>query len=431
MLLQAVAIWNLRFDYWSLYELLCPPETYISYGRAHLFTMESEPKISFEDTSVAFSYKSDAELKKAHFIFSLVNHPWISSVATGSVRWALKLGFPIESIIKKTVFYHFCGGESIEKVKEALDRLARYGIGTVLDYSVEGEKTEEGFEATTNETIRTIEKAHQSKNLPFCVFKVTGIASTELLEKIQNKEQLNSQEQLAFDNVQERVNRICAKAFEYKIPVLVDAEETWIQDPIDTLTYDMMKKYNSEKAIVFNTFQLYRTASLQNLKNALQTAERENYYVGAKLVRGAYMEKERERAGKYGYASPIQPDKDASDKAFNESLEFCVTNKNRMSVMCGSHNEYSNQYLTQLMAKNGVARNDERFWFAQLYGMSDNISFNLAKAGYRVAKYVPYGPVKSVMPYLLRRADENTSVAGQSSRELILIRKELKRRKGK
>ncbi len=393
--------------------------------------MESEPKISFEDTSIAFSYKSDTELKKAHFIFSLVNHPWISLIATGAVRLGFNLGLPIEGLIKKTVFYHFCGGESIDKTKEALERLAKYSIGTILDYSVEGEKTEEGFENTTIETILTIEKAHQSKDIPFCVFKVTGIASTQLLEKIHSKEDLSSEEKLAYEKVQERVNRICHKAFEYNIPVLVDAEETWIQDPIDTLAYDMMKKYNSEKAIVFNTFQLYRTASLQNLKDAFQKSEGENYHIGAKLVRGAYMEKERESAEKLGYPSPIQPNKEASDKAFNEALEFCMANKHRVSIMCGSHNEYSNQYLTQLMAEHGIANNDERFWFAQLYGMSDNISFNLARAGYRVAKYVPYGPVKSVMPYLLRRAAENTSVAGQSSRELLLIRKELRRRKEK
>lgn len=393
--------------------------------------MTLEPKISFEDTSVAFSYKSDGELKKAHFIFSLVNHPWISALATGSVKWALSLGLPIEGLIKKTVFYHFCGGESIEKTQDALDRLARYGVGTILDYSVEGEKTEDGFEATTRETILTIEKAHRSNTIPFSVFKVTGIASLELLEKIQSKRPLLPQEQTAFEKVKERVNRICSKASEYQIPVLIDAEETWIQDPIDALATEMMKKYNSKKAIVFNTYQLYRTASLQNLKDAVAKAEKEGYHVGAKLVRGAYMEKERERAREFGYPSPIQPSKEESDKAFNQALEFCVANQQRMAVMCGSHNEYSNLYLTQLMDQQGIAKNDVRFWFAQLYGMSDNISFNLAKAGYRVAKYVPYGPVKSVMPYLFRRASENTSVAGQSSRELILIRKELKRRKGK
>jgi len=391
--------------------------------------METEPKISFEDTAIAFSYKSDAELKKAHFIFSLVNHPMISSMATGMVKWALKIGLPIDGIIRKTVFFHFCGGESIDKTQESLDRLARYGIGTILDYSVEGEKTEAGFETTTAEIILTIEKAHKSNKIPFCVFKVTGIASAELLEKVQSKNQLSAEEKQAFEKVRERVKRICSKAYEYGVPVLIDAEETWIQEPIDALAYEMMKKFNSAKAIVFNTYQMYRTASLQNLKDTFRDAENGNYYVGAKLVRGAYMEKERERAEKLGYPSPIQPNKEETDKAFNEALEFCVSNRNRMAVMCGSHNDYSNQLLVQLMAKHGVSNHDEKFWFAQLYGMSDNISFNLAKAGYRVAKYVPYGPVKSVMPYLLRRADENTSVAGQSSRELILIRKELKRRK--
>ena len=404
------------------------PKRTFSYRRAHFFTMESEPIISFEDTSIAFSYKSDTELKKAHFIFSLINHPWISMIATGSARLGFKLGLPIEGLIKKTVFYHFCGGESIDKTKEALERLAKFGIGTILDYSVEGEKSEDGFENTTRETILIIEKAHQLKNIPFCVFKATGIASSELLEKIQQKEKLTTEEQLAFEKVRERVNRICFKAHEYKIPVLVDAEETWIQAPIDALVYEMMKKYNAEKAIVYNTYQLYCTGSLQNLKEAFGVADKESYYFGAKLVRGAYMEKERERAATLGHVSPIQPTKEASDNAFNEALEFCVENCKCISVMCGSHNEQSNRYLTQLMAKNGINNNDERFWFAQLYGMSDNISFNLAKAGYKVAKYVPYGPVKSVMPYLFRRAAENTSVAGQSSRELTLIRKELKRR---
>lgn len=393
--------------------------------------METEPNISFEDTSIAFSYKSDAELKKAHFIFALVNHPLISGLATGLVKWSLKLGLPIEGMIKKTVFFHFCGGESIDKTQEALDRLARYGIGTILDYSVEGEKTEAGFEKTTEETILTIEKAHKSNKIPFSVFKLTGIASADLLEKVQSKKQLSPEEKLSFEKIRDRVKRICAKAYEYNVPVLIDAEETWIQEPIDALAYEMMKKYNSEKAIVFNTYQLYRTASLQNLKDTFRDAENGNYHVGAKLVRGAYMEKERERAEKLGYPSPIQSTKEESDKAFNEALEFCVANRNRMAVMCGSHNEQSNKILAQLMAKNGIAKHDDKFWFAQLYGMSDNISFNLSKAGYRVAKYVPYGPVKSVMPYLLRRADENTSVAGQSSRELILIRKELKRRKNK
>jgi proline dehydrogenase len=391
--------------------------------------MEPDPKISFDDTAIAFSYKSTSELRKANFIFSLVNHPWVSSAATGVTRVALKLHLPIEGIIRKTAFSHFCGGETIDDSEAAIQKLGKFGVGTILDYSVEGEHTEVGFDKTLNELLLTLDKAGRSKHIPFSVFKVTGLASTELLEKIQRSDKLTAADRAAFDRVRGRVDAICRKAYETKTPVLVDAEETWIQEPIDNLADEMMALYNKEEAIVFNTYQLYRTESLGNLKAAHKKAEDNNYFVGAKVVRGAYMEKERERAAKAGYPSPIQPDKEASDKAFNEALQFCIRHIDRIAVMCGSHNEYSNRYLAQLMAQEGVKRNDRRVWFAQLYGMSDNISFNLAKAGYNVAKYVPYGPVRSVMPYLFRRASENTSVAGQSSRELVLIRKELARRR--
>ncbi|SKC88787.1 proline dehydrogenase family protein [Ohtaekwangia koreensis] len=392
--------------------------------------MEEEPRISFEDTSVAFSYKSDAALRKANFIFSMVNHPWISAAAIGSVKFALKLHLPVEGIIRKTAFDHFCGGISIDNCDDEIAQLSKYGVGTILDYSVEGEKSEKGFDQVTEEIIRTIDKAKgDPAGIPFSVFKVTGLGDSDLFEKIQREDVLTIEEQRAFERVRQRVDKICARAHANKIPVLIDAEETWIQEPIDTLAYEMMAKYNKEKAIVFNTYQLYRIASLQNLKNSFEEAARKNYYIGAKLVRGAYMEKERARAEAMGYPDPIQPDKAASDKAFNEALEFCVENISRIAFMCGSHNEESNLYLTTLMHKYGLKNTDDRIWFAQLYGMSDNISFNLAKAGYKVAKYVPYGPVRSVMPYLFRRAQENTSVAGQSSRELILIRKELERRK--
>lgn len=391
--------------------------------------MEPQPPLSFEDTSVAFSYKSDAELKMANLIFSLVNHPSVSRLATGTVKFAISAGLPVKNIIRKTAFNHFCGGETIEEAEETIQKLAKFGVGTILDYSVEGEETEAGFEKTTAETLLTIEKAHRSKHIPFCVFKVTGLAAFALLEKIQAKEKLSEAEEAAFEKVKDRVNRICAKAAAYKIPVLIDAEETWIQEPVDALAYAMMQQYNRAEAIVFNTYQLYRTESLQNLKDAYAAADRNDYFLGVKVVRGAYMEKERARAEEQGYISPIHPTKAATDEAFNTAIEFCVANRDRMTVMCGSHNEYSNLMLAQLMEKQGIDHHDKRFWFAQLFGMSDNISFNLAKAGYNVVKYVPYGPVKSVMPYLLRRADENTSVAGQSSRELTLIRKELKRRK--
>lgn len=393
--------------------------------------MEAKPTVSFEDTAVAFQYKSDAAMQKGNFIFSLVNHPWISALATGSVKLALMLRLPVETIIKKTVFDHFCGGESIEKTEAVANLLGQYGVSTILDYSVEGEKSEAGFDHVMEEIIHTIEKAHTSKNIPFSVFKITGIASAELLEKVQKKIPLDEGDLKAFERVRYRMDCICKKANSYKIPVLVDAEESWIQGTIDSLAYEMMARYNTEKAIVFNTYQLYRTTSLKNLKESYRVAMMNNYFLGAKVVRGAYMEKERARAELMEYASPIHYDKEATDTAFNQALTFCIDNKQHISVMCGSHNEYSNYYLTVLMEKHNMENSDERVWFAQLYGMSDNISFSLAKAGYRVAKYVPYGPVRSVMPYLLRRAAENTSVAGQSSRELMLIRNEIKRRKNK
>ncbi len=392
-------------------------------------TMESEPAISFENTETAFAYKSDAELKKANFIFSLVNHPWISAMATASVKLALNLRLPIEGIIKKTVFYHFCGGESIDKAEQAIHRLGQHHVAAILDYSVEGEKSEAGFEATAEETLRTIEKAHNTKNIPFCVFKPTGLASKDVLAKIQAGEKLSAEEEASWQRAVARFDRVCKKAHDYGIPIMIDAEDSWYQDPIDRIVLDLMIKYNKEKAIVYNTYQLYRTAGLPNLRNHFHEAVMHNVFFGAKLVRGAYMEKERERAAKMGYADPIHPNKEATDDAYNKALAFCIDNKQRVSVMCGSHNDYSNYYLTVLMEKHGMKPDDTRAWFAQLYGMSDNISFNLAKANYNVVKYLPYGPVRSVMPYLLRRAAENTSVAGQSSRELTLIRKELRRRR--
>lgn len=391
--------------------------------------METKPSVSFEDTAVAFEYKSDAAMRKANFIFSLVNHPWISAFATGSVKVALWLRLPVEPLIRTMVFDHFCGGESIDKSEAVVGLLGKYGVNTILDYSVEGAKSEEGFDHAMDEILHTIEKARHSENIPFSVFKITGLASAELLEKVQRKAELNETERTAFERVRYRMDRICKQGHAYKVPVLLDAEETWIQDVIDSLAYELMARYNTEQAIVWNTYQLYRTASLKNLKEAFHVAAMHNYFLGAKLVRGAYLEKERKRAEEMGYPSPIHPDKEATDKAFNQALTFCIDNKQRISVMCGSHNEYSNHFLTVLMEKYSMKNADRRVWFAQLYGMSDNISFSLAKAGYCVAKYVPYGPVRSVLPYLLRRAAENTSVAGQSSRELMLIKSEIKRRK--
>jgi proline dehydrogenase len=391
--------------------------------------MDAVPTISFEDTSIAFQYKSNKALKKANFIFGLINHPWASAAAVNAVKVALALRIPIEGIIRNTIFYQFCGGESVEESKNTIHQLSKYDVKTILDYSVEGEDSEEDFDSTMDEIIRTVETAHRSENIPFSVFKVTGIASAVLLEKVQKKQPLSEDEQAAFARVKDRVKKICERAHAYNIPVLIDAEETWIQDTIDALAYEMMAKFNTHQAIVFNTYQFYRTASPKNLGDAYHDATMHNYFLGVKLVRGAYMEKERDRAEKLNYPSPIFDTKELTDGAFNQALSFCIDRKQRISFMCGSHNEYSNYYLTVLMEKHGMANNDRRVWFSQLLGMSDNISFNLATAGYNVAKYVPYGPIRSVMPYLFRRAEENTSVAGQSSRELTLIQKELKRRR--
>lgn len=385
--------------------------------------------VSFDDTDVAFSYKSDWELRKAHFIFSIVNHPWVAYLSTGLVKGALYLGLPVTGLIRNTVFQHFCGGESIESAESTILHLGNYGVSTILDYSVEGEKTEEGFDLTTKEVLRTFEKARNRSQIPFCVFKVSGLADVNLLAKVQSGTEVSDQEVAALERVRERIDKICSRAYEYDVPVLIDAEETWIQDVVDSIVYEMMERYNREGVIVYNTIQFYRTASNKKLRDAFHAAAMHNYFLGIKLVRGAYMEKERERAESLGSESPIFPDKDGTDEAFNKALSFCLDNKQRISIMCGSHNEYSNYYLTVLMEKHGMAPDDKRVWFAQLYGMSDNISFNLARAGYNVAKYVPYGPVKAVMPYLFRRADENKSVSGQSSRELSLIKKELTRRR--
>jgi proline dehydrogenase len=391
--------------------------------------MELPPPVKFDDTAIAFKYKSDKELKKARFIFTVVNNPLISRLSTGAVKLGMALHLPIKSIVRNTVFEHFCGGETIEKTEQTVRLIGEFNVKTILDYSVEGEKTENGFDATCEEILHTFDKAANSSSIPFCVFKVTGMADAALLEKIQAGTSLTDEEQRAFEKVKARVDKICAKAHAFGIPVLVDAEETWIQDPIDSLAYEMMRRYNQQRPIVFNTFQMYRTDMLGNLRSALEAATNANYFLGVKLVRGAYMEKERARSDAHGYADPIQPSKQATDDDFNSALVFCVDNRQRISVVCGSHNEHSNQYLTILMQQRGIHPDHSGVWFAQLLGMSDNISFNLAKSGYNVAKYVPYGPVEAVMPYLLRRASENTSVAGQSSRELSLIRKEIARRR--
>jgi len=391
--------------------------------------MANANNISFDDTSIAFSSKTDKELRKSYVLFALMDKNLIVKLGTIFIKAALKLKLPVKNLIKNNLFNHFCGGESIADSEKTIQELSKYQIGTILDYAVEGEKTEAGFNHTAEEIIRTIHRSSNDPNIPFCVFKPTGMASITLLEKIQRGGQLSKEEKEAYEDTRKRWDRVCGVSFELDVRIFIDSEDSYIQDPIDNLAYELMKKYNHKKAIVWNTYQMYRVGMLDNLEKAIQQARDQGYFFGAKLVRGAYMEKERERAEEMGYPDPIQPDKDATDQAYDAALKLCISNKDIVSVCSGSHNERSNYYLTELMKEAGMKNDDERAYFAQLYGMSDHISFNLADAGYNVAKYVPFGPVRSVLPYLIRRTEENTSIAGQTGRELSLILKEMNRRK--
>ena len=385
---------------------------------------------SFENTEIAFKSKSDKDLNRAYWLFKIIGSPSMVSFGKSATNMAIKFNLPIKGMIKKTIFKQFCGGETINECDPAIQTLGAFGIGTILDYSVEGKTSEEDFDFTVKEIISTIEKGKGNPMIPFAVFKVTGISRFGILEKVNDENAvLTDQEKLEFADVIARVDKICKSAFESNVPVFIDAEETWIQDTIDRLAIDMMKKYNSEKAIVFNTAQMYRHDRYVYIEKEIKAAREGNYHLGIKLVRGAYMEKERKRAEEKGYPSPIQPDKAASDRDFNKALELIIDNIDTMALCAGTHNEDSSLFLTELIEKKGIQKDDTRIFFAQLLGMSDHISYNLAFNSYKVAKYVPYGPIKEVLPYLLRRADENTSVAGQTSRELGLIMKERKRRK--
>ncbi|GHE66306.1 MULTISPECIES: proline dehydrogenase family protein [Roseivirga] len=391
--------------------------------------MELKKFVDFDELEVAFRAKTDEALKKRHFIFSTMQWPWLVKLGTSLTKFALATGLPVKKLIKSTIFDIFCGGETLDGCQRSSNELAAFGIGAIFDYSVEGEKSEEGFDQTTNEILRTIERAGEMEYIRFSAFKVTGLASFDLLEKIHAGEKLTQEEEAAYARVFDRVDRICRLAYEKDVSVLIDAEETWIQKPIDEISQKMMSIYNREKALIYYTFQMYCHSMLDNLKSMHRQAVDSGYRLGAKLVRGAYMEKERDRAEELGYKDPIQPNKEATDRDFDLAVRYCVENIHQIGLFCGTHNEISNYKLTLVMDEFGLQKNDHRIYFSQLYGMSDHISFNLADAGYNVIKYVPYGPLKATIPYLIRRANENTSVKGQSGRELSLLRKEMSRRK--
>ena len=388
-----------------------------------------EFKLNFRDTETAFADKTTPELQERQRLFKVMNSPLLNSISTRAATFALGLGLPVKGLIKSTVFELFCGGETIEECEPVVSRLGRSNIGSILDYSVEGKSTEEDFERAKEEILKTLRRANDDPNVPFCVFKVTGIAPLGTLEKMSNKKKLDAKGQAKCERIHNRVNEICEYAHSIGQPVFIDAEESWIQDAIDRLATEMMEKYNRESVIVYNTIQLYRNDRLQFLKESRRAATEGDYFLGLKLVRGAYMEKERERAAEMGYPSPINETKKATDEAYDAAVEYCVKHLDRVSVVAGTHNETSTQRLVQLMFEKRIIPNHHHIYFSQLYGMSDNLSYVLSKNGYNVSKYVPYGPVEDAIPYLVRRAQENSAVSGQVSRELELINTELKRRR--
>jgi proline dehydrogenase len=384
--------------------------------------------VDFSNTQLAFQTKSNKELRNSYVLYKAIGYNWLVQFGPKMVDLCFKIGLPIKGIIKKTVFHQFCGGENIHECEKNIQLMHKYGVGTILDYSVEGEEKEYVFEATAQEIVKTILKAKGNSSIPFSVFKVTGIARLELLRKVNYKEDLNHNEFKEFEEVKRRFKLICETAHQNNVRLFVDAEESWIQDTIDGMVLGMMQLFNKERAIIYNTIQFYRHDRLAFLKNSVHHANDNDYFYGVKLVRGAYMEKEAHRALEMDYINPIQPNKEASDRDYNAGLKFCIERIEKVSICCGTHNEESCKYLIELMKEKGLAPNDQRVYFSQLFGMSDNLSYNLSHAGYCVAKYLPYGPVKAVLPYLFRRAQENTSVKGQAGREFSLVQTELHRR---
>jgi proline dehydrogenase len=383
----------------------------------------------FNNTDKAFSLKSNSELNRAHFLFQMIGKPALVKIGTSLTNFALQFHLPVEGIIRKTVFDHFCGGVSEQDCLQVVAKMHTKGVSSVLDYSVEGKEEEAQFDACLKMTLKTIDFAKENKAIPFAVFKPTGLGRIDLYEKVGLKATLSANEKEEWNRVVARFEKICQYAYDNNVQILVDGEETWMQDAADDLVEQMMEKFNTKKALIFNTLQLYRWDRVPYLKTLHQRAKANGYHIGMKLVRGAYMEKEAKRAEVKGYKNPICESKQATDYNFNEGLNYMLDNITEMAIFAGTHNEESSYLLMNMMQEKGISNNDSRIWFGQLYGMSDNISYNLADNGYNVAKYLPFGPVKDVMPYLIRRAQENTSVAGQTGRELALIISERNRRK--
>ncbi|MFN0081990.1 MAG: proline dehydrogenase family protein [Ferruginibacter sp.] len=404
--------------------------------------------ISFDNTEYAFAYKTDKQLKKAIFLFSAMGKPWLVSLGLNLMPAAIKLHIPFtKNVIRSTIFSQFVGGETLQETAVVAEKLGEYNVQVILDYGVEGgHDGEVGYDNATEEFIKVINYAATQSNIPFMSIKVTGLVRFGLLETIDTGmnaiegplmkrytavlDALSTDEQQEWKRVITRITKICQAGSDYNIGVLVDAEETWIQDPVDALTILMMLNFNKNKAVVYNTIQLYRHDRLQFLKDSCEAANEKSFILGAKLVRGAYMEKERKRATEKKYPSPIQPNKESTDRDYDDAVKFCIDNIDKVAIIVASHNEQSNSHATQLLDQKDLPHNHKHVHFSQLYGMSDNITFNLAKSGCSVSKYLPFGPIEDVIPYLMRRAQENSSVSGQMGRELALIKKETARRKG-
>ncbi|HAT77701.1 MAG TPA: proline dehydrogenase [Flavobacterium sp.] len=383
----------------------------------------------FDNTQIAFSLKSDTELERAYFLFKLIANEPLVRIGTAVTNFALKASLPVEGLIRATVFDHFCAGVNEDDSLKVVDNLFTKGVSSVLDYSVEGKEEEEQFDGVLEKTLKLIAFAKEKKAIPFAVFKPSGFGCIDLYEAVGSARNLTAVETEEWNRVVARFEKVCKASYDSDVALLIDAEESWMQDAVDNLVEKMMMKYNKSKAIVFNTLQMYRWDRLDFLKRLQTQAENEGFFIGIKLVRGAYLEKENDRAEEKGYPTPICASKEATDENYDAALHYITNNLEKISLFAGTHNEQSSYLLMDLMEEKKIKNNDDRVWFGQLYGMSDNISFNLANEKYNVTKYLPFGPVKDVMPYLIRRAEENTSVAGQTNRELNLIKTERKRRK--
>ncbi|MBI1316809.1 proline dehydrogenase [bacterium] len=385
--------------------------------------------VDYANTEIAFKMRSNGELRRAEWLFELLGHPGLVKVGSRTALWALRQGLPIQGLVRQTVFRQFCGGETMDECAPVIQRMKGFGVHSILDYSVEGKERESDFVRTAQVTIDALRFSAQHPGVPLGVFKPTGLGRIALWEKVSAQRGLNIEEQSEWERVRHRVQNVCLAARNARVPLMFDAEESWMQDAADDLCLEMMRLHNRERVWVYNTVQMYRHDRLAYVQSCIEMSEKEGFKVGFKVVRGAYMEKERERAESLGYPSPIQPDKTATDQDYDRAIELLLEHLDRTALVAGTHNEESCRKLVALMGSRKIPASDARVWFSQLYGMSDNLSFNLAAEGYNVVKYLPFGPVADVMPYLIRRAEENTSIGGQTGRELRLIRQELKRRK--